>query len=153
MRSRGVVVAALHSRGRSRASRASASPLGGGERLGAARLELGELAAFALELRERLLQPRLERARDEPVLGLARVELALRAAGFELGALDREPLAGQPLVVLALELPDRLRAGADPGRGDRLQERGGDRLLQPQTPPSDWQAASVPCRWCARTHA
>ena len=83
-----------------------------GERFGAAGLELGELASFALELRQRGLQPGFERAGDEPVLGLARVELALRAAGFELGPLDREPLAGQALLVLALELADRLRAGA-----------------------------------------
>ena len=89
------------------------SALGIGERLGAAGLELGELASFALELRQRGLEAGFERARDESVLRLARVELALRAAGFELGPLDREPLAGQALLVLALELPDRLGAGAD----------------------------------------
>jgi hypothetical protein len=66
------------------------------------------------------------------VLGLARVELALRAAGFELGPLDRELLTMQPLLVLAFELADRLGAGAHPGRGDRFQKRAGDGFLQAQ---------------------
>lgn len=91
-----------------------------GERLGAAGLELGELASFALELRQGGLQAGFKRAGDEAVLGFARVELALRAAGLELGPLDREPLAGQAILVLTLELADRLRAGAHAGRGDRF---------------------------------
>ena len=95
-------------------------------------LERGELAALALEQRERLLELALQRARDEPVLRLARVELALGALGLELGALDREALTGQPLLVLVLELADRARGRRDPGRRDRFQERVGDRLLQPR---------------------
>ena len=89
--------------------------LGGGQRFGAAALELGELATFTLELAERRLQARLERARDEPVLGLAGVELAARAVGLELGALDGEPLTGEALVVLALDLARSLA----PTRGSR----------------------------------
>ena len=54
------------------------------------------------------LQAPLERAGDEPVLRLARVVLPVRAVGFELGALDRQPLSGEALLVLALELLDRL---------------------------------------------
>jgi hypothetical protein len=104
--------------------------LGRGERLGTVPFELGELAAFVLELLERELVVGLERARDEPILGLAGVELAASAASFELGALDREPLPDQPLVVLLLDLLDRLRRGADPGRCDRIEERVGDRAFQ-----------------------
>jgi hypothetical protein len=60
-----------------------------------------------------------------------RAELALRAARLELCALDRQPLALQALVVLALELADRLGARAHPGGRDRLEERRGDRIIQP----------------------
>jgi hypothetical protein len=66
------------------------------------------------------------------VLVLAGVELAARPVGLELGALDREPLAGEPLVVLALDLLDRLRRGPHAGRRDRVQKRLHDRLLEPQ---------------------
>jgi hypothetical protein len=81
-------------------------PLGRGARLGSAGLKLGELASFALDLGRRDVKPRLERAGDEAVLGFAGVELGLRMSGFELSALDREPLAGQALLVLALEHAD-----------------------------------------------
>ena len=67
-------------------------------------LELGELAVLALELGERLLQRVFEGASDEPVLRLARVELPPCAVGLVLGALDREPLPGETLLVLGLEL-------------------------------------------------
>jgi hypothetical protein len=77
--------------------------------------ELGELAPFALELSERGLQAGLERAGDKAVLRFAGVELALHTTGFELGVFDREPLAVQALLVLTLELADRLRAGAHAG--------------------------------------
>jgi hypothetical protein len=110
--------------------------LGRRQRLRSAALELGELAALALELRQRGLEPGFERAGDESVLGLAGVELAPGAACFKLGALDREPLPGESLVVLALELLDRLRRRSDPGRRDGLEECGRDRPLQP---PTDWQ--------------
>ena len=98
-----------------------------------------------------MLVSRLERARDEPVLGLARVELAAGTAGFELGALDREPLPDEPLVVLLLDLLDRLRGGADPGRGDRLEERAGDRPLQADT--ADGLAGVIGAMQVMRAHA
>ena len=64
-----------------------------GQRLGAVALDLGELAPFRLELVECLLLPRLKRPPDEPVLGLARVELALGPPGLELSALHGKTLA------------------------------------------------------------
>jgi hypothetical protein len=111
--------------------------LGGGERLRSAALELGELAALALEILRRGLEPGLQRAGDEPVLGLAGVKLAPRPPGFELRALDREALADESLVVLALELLDRLRGRSDPGGRDGLEKRGRDRPLQAGAP-TDW---------------
>jgi hypothetical protein len=103
---------------------------GWGERFGVACFELGELASLALLFDQRGLEPGFEGPGDEAVLRLAPVELALRAAGLELGALNREPLALQSLFVLLLELADGLGAGAHPGRGDSFEERGGDRFLQ-----------------------
>ena len=67
-------------------------------------LERGELAALALDGGERVLERAFEGAGDEAVLGLAGVELAARAVGLELGALDGEALAGEPLVVLVMQL-------------------------------------------------
>jgi hypothetical protein len=95
-----------------------------------ARVELGELASLSLLVGQRGLQAGFEGPRDEPVLRFARVELALRTAGLELGALDREPLAVQSLLVLVLELSDGLSARAHSGRGDRVQECGRDRFLK-----------------------
>ncbi len=59
---------------------------------------------LALELGQRQLERVFEGAADEPVLRLARVELSARAVGLVLGALDREPLPREPLLVLGLEL-------------------------------------------------
>ena len=73
---------------------------------------------------------RSKRAGDEPVLGLARVELALGPLGLILGALQREALTGEQLLVLVLELADRAGGRGHPGRGHRLEERVDDRLLQ-----------------------
>src|SRR6188472_2692926 len=104
----------------------------GTQRFRAAAFELGELAALALQRGQRQFEPAFERARHEPVLGLAGVELAPRPLGLELGALDGEPLTVQALVVAALELADRFHRSAQPGRGDGLQEGARDRLLEPQ---------------------
>ena len=65
------------------------------------------------------------------MLGLAGVELAAGPARLELGALDGEPLTGEPLLVLTLELGDRLGRGADAGGCHGLEERLGDRPLEP----------------------
>jgi hypothetical protein len=92
----------------------------GGERRRPRLLERGKLAALALDVGERLLEPLLERAGDQAVLGLAGVELAARPLGLELGPLEREPLAVRALFVLALELLDRPRRGAR-----RIWEAGG----------------------------
>ena len=113
LRSRSVVVSAAHSRGRSRAIRRpsawrSASVSGSGRRARArpacrARARAAASASSSL---------RFEGAGDEPVLGLARVELPLRALGLIFGALHREALAGEQLLVLVLELADRAGGGA-----------------------------------------
>ena len=99
---------------------------------GRAVLELGELVLLAFELGERVLQRPFQCAADEPVLGLAGVELAAGPVGLELRALDSEPLAGESLVVGSFDLADRLGRRAHAGRRDGFQERAGDRLLQPQ---------------------
>jgi hypothetical protein len=97
-----------------------------------AREVLSESAVLALEVRQRLFQCVLESAADEPVLRLARVELPACAVGLVLRALDREPLPGEALLVLILELADRAGGRLDPGRRDRVQERVGDRPIQPR---------------------
>ena len=117
LRSRSVVVSAAHRRGRSRASRASAWRSAAVSGSGRRALELGELAPFALQLRRAPPRGASERAGDEAVLGLARVELALRALGLELGALDREPLAGQALFVLLARARRSPRCAARPRPG------------------------------------
>jgi hypothetical protein len=123
-----------------------------GQRRGPSLLERGELAALALDGRERVLERSFEGARDEPVLGLARVELASRAIGLELGALDGEALAGEPLVVLVMQLSD-----GPGGRGNAswchgLQERGGDGLVEAAAAErlAGW---SVAWSTCPRRHA
>jgi len=80
------------------------------------------------------------------VLGLAGVELAPRPLGFELGALERETLAFEALLVLVLELLDGLAGGAQPGRADRFQERFGNGLVDPV--PAERLAA----RWGVMEH-
>ena len=79
---------------------------------------------------ERVLERAFEGARDEAVLGLAGVELAPRAVGLELGALEREPLAGEPRSCWSSSSRDRAGGRGDAGRGDGLQERGGDGLVE-----------------------
>ena len=83
-------------------------------------------------LGERVLERAFEGARDEPVLGLAGVELAARAVGLELGALEREALAGEALRRAGRSSsPIAPAVARDAGRGDGLQERGGDGLVEP----------------------
>jgi hypothetical protein len=71
---------------------------------------------LALDGAESVLKRALERSRDEPVLGLARVELTSRAVSLELSTLESEPLTGEACLVLILELADR----APPSRRPRL---------------------------------
>src|SRR5207244_1454078 len=68
--------------------------------------------------------------RDEAVFGFARVELAARAVGFELGPFEREPLTGEPGVVLLMQLADRAGGRSDAGGGHGVQEGGGDGLVE-----------------------
>ena len=128
LRSRSVVVGAFHSRGRSRASRASAARSASVIGAGRACSSAVSLPRSRSTVGEGVLERSFEGAGDESVLGLARVELAARAVGFELGALDGEALPGEQLVVLVLQLADRAGGGRDPGRGHGFQERGGDGL-------------------------
>ena len=120
------------------------SALVGGERGGPRLLERGQPAALALDLSQCRLEPPLERAHDQAVLGLAGVELAAGPLGLEVEPLEGEPLAGDALRVLALELIDRPRRGPHAGRGDRLQEGPGDRPVDPQAA-ERLQARSVAC--------
>ena len=117
-------------------------------------LERGERALLALDRPVSASSSlRFQGAGDEAVLGLAGVELAVRAVGLELGALEREALAGQPRLVLVLELGDRPGRRGHAGRGDGLEERRGDRLVQP---PAAERLAGSRCRGrCgrARTHS
>lgn len=129
LRSRSVVVCAAHRCGRSRARAARASPAPGRSagRDGHARASLARSRSRS----GALLQKPLEGADDEPVLGLARVELAPRAVGLVLGALEREPLAGQTRLVLVLALADGAGGRGESRRCGGFQEGHGDRLVQP----------------------
>ena len=144
LRSRSVVVFAAHSFGRSRARRVSASRSAAGERRGSGVLQRSERALLARDGGERVLELALQGPRDEPVLRLARVELALRALRVDLGALQRELLPGEPSVVLLGQLGDRAGARRDPGRSDRLEERRGDSPVQP--PAAERLAGRSRCR-------
>jgi len=105
-------------------------------------LDRGEPATLALGGGEWLLELALQRPRDEPVLWLARVELAAGPLGLILRSLEREPLTGDPPLVLLLELADRARGRGHARRAHRLQERGDEGLLE-RPPPSDWQLLAV----------
>ena len=72
-------------------------PLLVGERLWAGVLEPDQLAALALDCGERVFELALQRASDEPVLWLARVELSLCPLGLILSSLQRQALTGQQL--------------------------------------------------------
>jgi hypothetical protein len=123
LRSRSVVVAADQSRGRSRATLASATRSWPGV------LERDQLSALPLDLGERVLKLALQRAGNETVLRLARVELPLSPLSFVFGALECEALTGEQLLMLVLELADRARGRTHTSRGHR-----GTRRRQP--PPS-----------------
>ena len=101
-----------------------------GERRGPACSSAASARCSRSTLGERLLELALQRAGDKTVLGLARVELALRAAGLELRALEREAPAGQARVVLLAELADRAGGGGHARRGHGLEKHRGDRLVQ-----------------------
>src|SRR5919201_2517691 len=85
------------------------------------------------------------------MLGLAGIELALGALGFECGAFDREPLAVEALLVLAFELADRLGAGAHSCWRDRRQARVRDRFLDAE--PAARLAGALGAMEVERAHA
>ena len=97
--------------------------LGRGERRGPGVLQRRERPLLPRDTGERFFELALQSPRDEPVLRLARVELATSALGFELRAFERESLAGEARVVLLGQLGDRACARRDSGRGDRFEER------------------------------
>lgn len=88
-----------------------------GQRRGATPVQLIERAALLLGLGERLFEGALKRAGDEPVLGLAGVELAAPSLRLELGTLECERLQPPALGVLGLELVN--------GRGGSRRPRPG----------------------------
>ena len=100
---------------------------------------------------QRVLERALQGAGDKPVLGLARVELPLGALGVIFGALHREALADDQLLVLILELGDRAGGGGQPGGRDRFQERVDDGLLQ--SPAAEGLALRAGVMQSRATHA
>ena len=115
-------------------------------------LESAELAALAFDERERVLELALERARDEPMLGLAGVELTAGALGLVLGAFDGEPLTGEALLVRSFS--SRMAPAVAPmPAGVTASRNAWATALSSRPPPSDWQARSVACRTWPRTQA
>ncbi len=102
-----------------------------GERLGASCARRGEFLLGATDLGEALLPLALERARHEPVLRLAGVELPAGALGADAGALELELGRAHPGVVVVLGLLDRPERRLDRGRAQRLERRVDHDLLDP----------------------
>ena len=150
-RSRSVVVGAAHTRGRSPARRRSA--LRSSSSSGAARrsCSASSARAFALNEREGLFERALKGTGDEAVLGLARVVLALAAGGFELGALERDALQTNALLVVVEEVLDRARRRVHAGRSDGLKKRIGDGAVKAQ--PADRLAGPPGAVHLVRTRA
>ena len=125
--------------------------LGLGERCGTGVLQRRERALLPCDTGKRVLELALERACDEPVLRFARVELALSALCLDLGAFQRESLAGEPGVVLLGQLgPPVLTATP---AGVTASRNAAATALSSRPPPSPWHEVSVPCSWNPRTHA
>lgn len=87
---------------------------------------------LALCEREGFFEGTLEGACHETVLRFARVVLTLSARRLELGALPREALQTNPLLVLAVEMLDRARGRVHAGRSDGRQERIGHGAIKAQ---------------------
>ena len=154
LRSRSVVVVAAHRRGQVAREPGERFTLGCASAARAGALELGELAPLALELGERLSRARASRVRaTSRFSGSHASNWRSRAVGFELGALDREPLTGEPLVVLGARARRSPRCTRAIPAGVIASRNAAATAFSSRAPPSDWQALSVPCRWCARTHA
>ena len=110
-----------------------------GERVRALGRDLGQRALGGADLGEALLPFALERAGDEPVLGLAGVELAPGALGVDLRALELQLGRAHPRVVISVGVLDRAERRLDPGRCQRLEDGVEHDPLDP--PPADRLAA------------
>ena len=88
-----------------------------------------ELGLRCVKRGERVFPVAFEAARDKPVLGLDLAVAPLGAVGFVLGTLDLQPPLRQCGVVVVLQRFGRAQRGLDPGRGQRGQQRTGDRLV------------------------
>src|SRR5215207_194845 len=96
------------------------------------------------ELCERVLPVALKTAGDESVLGLDLAVAALRPLGLVLRALDLQPPLLERGVVILLKRLGRLQGGLHAGRGERREQRAGDRLVDlPATDPQAPAAAVV----------
>ncbi len=96
----------------------------------------GALAARQLDLglcerSERPLPVALQPARDEPVLGLDLAVAALGALRLITGALDLQPPLPERLIVVGLERLGGDQRGLHARRGERGEQRAGDRRVDP----------------------
>ena len=153
LRSRSVVVGAFHSRGRSRASRASAARSSSVSGAGRACSSAASLPRSRSTRGERVLERAFEGAGDEPVLGLAGVELAARAVGLELGALDARGAGRRAARRAGHAARATAPAVAATPAGVTASRNAAATALSRRPPPSDWQVWSVACSTWPRRHA
>ena len=139
LRSRSLVVGASNTLRRSAPAcrhQAISSSVSGSGRSGG---DLGDGALGAADLGEALFPFALQRAGDEPVLGLAGVELAAGALGVDLRALELQLGRAHPRLVVGVGVLDRAQRRLDPGRSQRLEHGVEHDLLDP--PAADRLAA------------
>jgi hypothetical protein len=103
-----------------------------GEGDGPAGLLGGELAFRGADGRELVFQDGLQGPGDEPVLRLDVVVLAVRPAGFEPCPFQRAFEDGQVLAELGFGVGHGLDGGGQAGGGERGQQFGQHRLVQPR---------------------
>jgi hypothetical protein len=125
-----------------------------GERRRAPRAGRRERLLGAADLGQALLPLALQRARDEPVLGFAGVELATRAVGADTRPLEFELGRAHARVMVVGRLLDRAERRLDRGRPERFEQRVEHDLLDPA--PADALAAVAAVelrRGCTRSAA
>ena len=110
-----------------------------GERVRALGGDLGHGTLGAADVGQALLPFTLERSRDEPVLGLARVELASGSLGVDLRALELQLGRAHPGVMIVAGVLDCAERRLDPGRAQCLEHGVEHDPLDP--PPADRLAA------------
>jgi len=101
------------------------------ERVRALRAHVRHRALGAADLGQALLPLTLERARDESVLGLARVELAAGSLRVDLRPLEFQLGGAHARLMLGAALLDRAERRLDPGRAQRLEHGREHDLLDP----------------------